>query len=98
MDNFRLSATTDVYNQLQHDLDNAQSKLNKHRINESILQNISYGITAVMLISGMSSITSIAAPPIGITLGIISGVASAVNMINVSIIKSHKQNVRNILV
>ncbi len=35
----------------------------------------------------MSSIISIAAPPIGITFGIISGVASAVNMINVSIFK-----------
>ena len=87
MNNFRLSATTDVHNQLQHDLDNAQSKLTKHRKNESILQNILYGITAVMMISGMSSITSITAPPIGITFGIISGVASAINMINVSILK-----------
>ncbi len=55
--------------------------------NESIFQNISYGITAVIIISGMSSITSIAAPPIGITFGIICGVASAVYMINVSILR-----------
>ncbi len=56
-----------------------------------------------MMISGMSSITSIAAPPIGITFGIISGVASAVNMINVSILKKSQtkcqkySNITNII-
>ena len=51
MDHFRLSATTNVHNQLERDLDNAQGKLTNHRKNEAILQNI----TAVMMISGMSS-------------------------------------------
>ncbi len=42
----------------------------------------------------MSCITSIAAPPVGILFGIISGVASVVNMINVSILNCLKLNVR----
>ena len=47
-----------------------------------------------MMINGMSCITSIAAPPVGILFGIISGVASVVNMINVSILNCLKLNVR----
>lgn len=72
MDDFRLSATTDVLSELLTDLKYARIKLIKHKKTDSILQNAPYGITAVIMISGTSSVTSIAAPPVGITFGIIS--------------------------
>ncbi len=79
-----------MHNQLQQDLEDPPIMLNKHRKTESIIHNFSYVLDysyALMMISGMSSMTSIHAPPVGIAFRIVSGVESAVNIVNVSILK-----------
>ena len=86
---YRKSRIDAMLGQLHTDQNEAENRFKTHKSKGAALDKTGYALTAATMLTGMSVLTTIASPPVGITFGIIAGICGIVDLIVKTI---HKKN------
>ena len=86
---FRKSRIDKIQEQLNFDLTEAQKQHKSHKTKGAYLDKAEYGLTATIMLSGLSVLSTIALPPVGITMGIITSICGIAELIVKTVLKKN---------
>ena len=86
---FRKSRIDKIQERLNFDLTEAQKQHKSHKTKGAYLDKAEYGLTATMMLSGLSVLSTIALPPVGITMGIITSICGIAELIVKTVLKKN---------
>lgn len=78
---YRQSKINKLLEQLNNDLSAAEKQYKKHKSKGAHLEKAEYSLTGVVMVTGISVISTLASLPVGIALGVVSGVCGIADMI-----------------
>ena len=86
---FRKSRIDKIREQLNLDLTEAQKQHKSHKTKGASLAKAEYGLTATVMFSGLSVLSAIVSPPVGIAMGIIVGVCGIAELVVKTVLKKN---------
>ena len=91
---FRKKQIDKLLQQLEYDKNTAKMRYETDNRKGATLEKVEYGLSGVVMVTGLSTISAIEFPPAGIAMGIISGLCGIANIIVKTFYKKNKIKTR----